>query len=97
LIEQALADPAKSKFIVVEVLDRFRRFGGVRLEDVVVVTESGVENFTLCPRTVEEVESVMAGGQWPPTEDAAPWLYRKWATLDRRSGRMAPQTVKTEA
>lgn len=97
LIEQALADPAKSKFIVVEVLDRFRRFGGVRLEDVVVVTESGVENFALCPRTVEEVESVMAGGQWPPTEDAAPWLYRKWATLDRRSGRMALQTVKTEA
>ncbi len=40
-------------------------FGGVRLEDDIVVTETGYENLTKCPRSVEEVESVMAGGPWP--------------------------------
>lgn len=93
LIEPALADPVKAKFIVPEVLQRFRRFGGVRIEDVVVVTETGIENYTLCPRTVEEIEDVMAGGAWPPARDAAPWLHRKWATVDRRTGTMVKQHV----
>jgi Xaa-Pro dipeptidase len=38
----------------------FRRFGGVRLEDVVLVTEDGVDNLTTCPRTVEEVENTFS-------------------------------------
>jgi Xaa-Pro dipeptidase len=33
---------------------------------VIVVTEEGCENLTTCPRTVNEVESVMSGGPWPP-------------------------------
>jgi len=41
-------------------------FGGVRLEDDVLVTEGGIENFTICPRKVEDVEAVMAGAPWPP-------------------------------
>ena len=49
-----------------EALARFRGFGGVRLEDDVLVTADGIENLTACPRTVEEVEAVMAGGKWPP-------------------------------
>ena len=53
----------------------------VRLEDVVVVTEGGCRNLTLCPRTVAEVESVRAGGTWPPEEDSAPELGRAWAGL----------------
>lgn len=40
---------------------RFRGFGGVRLEDDVVVTADGVRNLTNCARTVEDVEAVMAG------------------------------------
>ena len=72
LLQPALANPATSVFFNVAVLQRFRGFGGVRLEDVVAITDSGVVNFTLCPRTVAEVESVMAGGQWPPAIDEAP-------------------------
>ena len=72
LLQPALANPATSGFFNVAVLQRFRGFGGVRLEDVVAITDSGVVNFTLCPRTVVEVESVMAGGQWPPAQDNAP-------------------------
>ena len=43
--------------------------------------EDGVENLTLCPRTVSEIEDVMAGGQWPPVVDNSPELRRKWSTL----------------
>ena len=61
LLDQALADPCLAGFIDAEVLARFRGFGGVRLEDDVVITETGVHNMTNCPRTVEDVEAVMAG------------------------------------
>ena len=66
LLEAAAADAAQAPLLVAEQLNRFRGFGGVRLEDDVLITQSGFENFTLCPRSVEEVEAVMAGGAWPP-------------------------------
>lgn len=37
LLDAALADPLRAKYINNDVLQRFRGFGGVRLEDVVVV------------------------------------------------------------
>jgi len=39
-------------------------FGGVRIEDNMLVTETGAESMTDVPRTCEEVEAVMAGGPW---------------------------------
>ena len=51
---------------------------------MVVVTSDGVENLTTCPRTVEEVESVRSGGQWPPVEDKMPELKRAWKMLDAK-------------
>ncbi|GAM18077.1 hypothetical protein SAMD00019534_012520 [Acytostelium subglobosum LB1] len=60
LLETALADPAKAKFINKDVLARFRRFGGVRIEDDVLVTATGSENYSkMLPRTVEEIEAYM--------------------------------------
>ena len=35
--------------------------GGIRLEDDVLVTATGMENFTILPSTVEEIEAVMSG------------------------------------
>jgi len=61
VLDAALANPDKARFLVPDAIARFRGFGGVRLEDVVRVTEDGVENFTWCPRTVEDVEAVRAG------------------------------------
>lgn len=78
LLDLALATPAKAVFINEDRLEDFRGFGGVRLEDVVAVTATGIDNYTLTPRTVEEIESVMAGGEWPPATDNALWMCRRW-------------------
>eukprot|EP01089_Gocevia_fonbrunei_P016462 TRINITY_DN5103_c0_g1_i2.p1 TRINITY_DN5103_c0_g1~~TRINITY_DN5103_c0_g1_i2.p1 ORF type:complete len:488 (+),score=77.66 TRINITY_DN5103_c0_g1_i2:15-1478(+) len=61
LLEPALADPVISKFLVPEVIARFRQFGGVRIEDDVLVTETGIDLLNDVPRTVEEIESWMDG------------------------------------
>ncbi|XP_069649576.1 xaa-Pro dipeptidase isoform X3 [Haliaeetus albicilla] len=63
LLDQALRDPAQSCFINNDVLQRFRGFGGVRIEDDIAVTASGMELLTCVPRTVEEIEAFMAEGQ----------------------------------
>ncbi|XP_068549868.1 xaa-Pro dipeptidase isoform X2 [Anas acuta] len=63
LLDQALCDPAQSCFINNDVLQRFRGFGGVRIEDDIAVTASGMELLTCVPRTVEEIEAFMAEGQ----------------------------------
>ncbi|XP_005530175.1 PREDICTED: xaa-Pro dipeptidase [Pseudopodoces humilis] len=63
LLDQALQDPAQSCFINSSVLQRFRGFGGVRIEDDIAVTATGMELLTCVPRTVEEIEAFMAEGQ----------------------------------
>ncbi|GAB4819295.1 hypothetical protein N2152v2_006341 [Parachlorella kessleri] len=66
LLEPALKDPAHSKFLVEERIRDCWGFGGVRIEDDVIVTANGAESMTQVPRTVEEIEAVMAGAPWPP-------------------------------
>jgi len=64
LLEQALADDGKACFINRECLDAHRSVGGVRIEDDVVITATGCRVLTNVPRTVQEIEAVMAGQQW---------------------------------
>jgi Xaa-Pro dipeptidase len=66
MLEPALADPAKARFLDARVLERFRPVGGVRIEDDVLVTASGSENLTQVPRDASDIESVMAGAAWTP-------------------------------
>uniref|UniRef100_UPI00358FFB0E xaa-Pro dipeptidase n=1 Tax=Myxine glutinosa TaxID=7769 RepID=UPI00358FFB0E len=63
LLDQALSDPVLAPFLDRPALQRFRGFGGVRIEDNIVVTESGAELMTTVPRTVDEVEHLMAEGR----------------------------------
>ena len=61
LLAAAAADPARARFLVQPTLARFAGTGGVRIEDDVLVTADGIENFTHAPRTVADIEAVMAG------------------------------------
>ena len=61
LLKRAYEDPNLSKFLVKDIIDRYKKFGGVRLEDDVIITHNGMRNMTNCPRTVEDVEDVMSG------------------------------------
>ncbi|XP_062501780.1 xaa-Pro dipeptidase-like isoform X2 [Corticium candelabrum] len=60
LMDDALANPEQRKFINVEVFEKFRGFGGIRLEDVVAVGRDCAELFALLPRTPKDVEELMA-------------------------------------
>jgi len=77
LMDEALRyDSPLKEYLNEEIMKQYHGFGGVRLEDVVAVTEDGCDNYTICPRTIEEVEHVKAGGKWPPVKDAAQELKR---------------------
>uniref|UniRef100_A0AC35TKM6 AMP_N domain-containing protein n=1 Tax=Rhabditophanes sp. KR3021 TaxID=114890 RepID=A0AC35TKM6_9BILA len=60
LIDEALEDPVLSKFLNREAIAPFRGFGGIRIEDDVVIWAKGNENMSILPRTVEEIEAYMA-------------------------------------
>jgi Xaa-Pro dipeptidase len=81
LLDAALADPARARYLRAGALAAYRGFGGVRIEDGVLVTHDGAQSLAACPRTVAEIEDVMAGGTWPPARDRLPELRRAWARL----------------
>lgn len=92
LMDMALSNPDKKKFVNVERFEEFRGFGGVRLEDGLLVTKDGCENLTLCPRAVSEVLDVMNGGNWPPEKDVLPEMRRRW--VQRDGGKMVDLHVE---
>ena len=60
LMDQAETDTILSKYINKDELEKYRGFGGVRIEDDVMVNEDSVESYQIeLPRTVEEIEEYM--------------------------------------
>lgn len=59
MLDKAFKNPEQAKFLVKEKIEKFRNFGGVRIEDDVIVTKTGIENMTTVPRSVEEIEAIM--------------------------------------
>lgn len=61
LIDQWKAEKKHSDFINYDRVEKYRSFGGVRIEDDVLITEKGNRILgTPIPKTVEEVEATMA-------------------------------------
>ncbi|KAK9798996.1 hypothetical protein WJX73_000520 [Symbiochloris irregularis] len=65
LLEPAFQNPAQAKYLGEKRLRECMDFGGVRIEDDVIVTSAGSETMTNVPRSLEDVEMVMAGASWP--------------------------------
>lgn len=61
IFEPAFLDEQKAQFLNIEKIKRFYEFGGVRIEDDVVVTANGIENLSAgVPRKLEEIEALLA-------------------------------------
>ncbi|KAJ3022929.1 hypothetical protein HKX48_004840 [Thoreauomyces humboldtii] len=60
ILDKALADPEQAKFLDVAVVERFRKtVGGVRIEDDVIITSSGIDNLTgWIPKEIADVEKL---------------------------------------
>jgi len=64
LLEGAFNNPDQVQFLNVEKLTQFLDFGGVRIEDDVIVLKDGIENMSSgVPRTVKEIEALLASGK----------------------------------
>jgi Xaa-Pro dipeptidase len=59
VLEPALKDPAKQMFLNTEKIHQFMNFGGIRIEDDIVVTEDGYENLTHIDKERDEIERLM--------------------------------------
>ncbi|KAJ8198742.1 hypothetical protein HCH54_002795 [Aspergillus fumigatus] len=60
IIEPYIKSPELNKYIDTNVLDRYWRVGGVRIEDNVLVTKDGYDNLTTAPKAVDELERLAA-------------------------------------
>ncbi|KAJ4391787.1 hypothetical protein N0V93_005407 [Gnomoniopsis smithogilvyi] len=60
IIDPALKDPATAKYIDVDVLEKYWDVGGVRIEDNVVITPTGVENLTSVVKDADELEKLIS-------------------------------------
>ncbi|ORX68813.1 hypothetical protein DL89DRAFT_323664 [Linderina pennispora] len=59
-VEPGPANPEVAQFIDFDVVAKYRKVGGVRIEDNIVITESGNTNLTDCPKEVDEIEAIRA-------------------------------------
>jgi len=58
-----LPDPTHSQFIDTEVLDRYMPVGGVRIEDDILITDSGYENLTPAIKGEEMLKVIRKGAE----------------------------------
>lgn len=59
LLKPALENSEQSRFLNTDRIESLLDFGGVRIEDNLIITEDGIENMTDVPKEIREIESVM--------------------------------------
>jgi len=61
LLIPALKDDTQSQFLNADKVTQMYEFGGIRIEDNIVVTEDGYENLTDVPKERNEIEKLING------------------------------------
>jgi Xaa-Pro dipeptidase len=61
LLKPALEDNEKSRFLNKSRVSSLFNFGGIRIEDNIIITDKGYENMTDIPKEIKEIEKVMKG------------------------------------
>lgn len=59
LLKDVLEDPKKAKYINKDVLDKYWYIGGVRIEDDLLITKDGFENFTKITSDPHEISKII--------------------------------------
>ncbi|KAI8086706.1 peptidase M24, structural domain-containing protein [Halteromyces radiatus] len=60
LINPVLNNADTGKYINVDVLNKYKSVGGVRIEDNIIVTEGAPINLTTVPKEIDQIEALMA-------------------------------------
>eukprot|EP00474_Spongospora_subterranea_P000529 CRZ00987.1 hypothetical protein [Spongospora subterranea] len=61
LLRPAFSNDQLKSHLNIAKIEQFMAFGGIRLEDDLIITETGCINMTRVPRKCSDIESVMAG------------------------------------
>lgn len=61
LLKPALENEEISHFLNKEKITKLMNFGGVRIEDNLIITENGYENLTDVPKEIKDIEQLMKG------------------------------------
>ncbi|MEX2352132.1 MAG: aminopeptidase P family protein [Balneolaceae bacterium] len=59
LLGPALEEKEKARFLSAEIVEGLFDFGGVRIEDNLILTDDGFENLVTVPRSIRDVEQIM--------------------------------------
>jgi Xaa-Pro dipeptidase len=60
ILDPAIQDPKLNIFLNIPVLQEYRKVGGVRIEDDVLILQDSIENLTgWIPKTVRDIENTM--------------------------------------
>ncbi|KAJ1810627.1 hypothetical protein LPJ56_004052 [Coemansia sp. RSA 2599] len=60
ILADAKADPTIAEHIDFDVVAKYRSVGGVRIEDNIVITETGNDNLTTCVKEIADIEAIRA-------------------------------------
>ena len=61
LLKPALESAEQAKYLNADKVESLLNFGGIRIEDNLIITEEGYENLTDVPKEIKDIEEVMNG------------------------------------
>ncbi|MFY0684830.1 MAG: aminopeptidase P family protein [Balneola sp.] len=59
VLKPAIQDSEKNQFLNTDKIESLLNFGGIRIEDDIIITDDGIDNMTNVPKEVDEIEKLM--------------------------------------